>query len=498
MSFQINTNVASLQALANSNLYNRDLTQSLSKLSSGLRINSASDDSSGMSIANSLRAQASGLGQAVSNSNDAIGIVQIADKAMDEQVKILESIRTKATQAAQDGQTTDTRLSLQKDITRLMESLDSIASSTSFNGQSLLSGSFTNRKFQIGAFSNQSVGMSINATDSSKIGHVHYETGVASLSEAVSDVSLIFSTSTRDINLASVNIDYSSGSGIGALSSVINKATETTGVKASYIVESTTTAKVAAGDVSELTINGILIGNISSISESDGDGRLSTAINNLSTQTGVVATIDTSGRLVLNSSDGRGIHVSAGVNTDLAGAAGANYGRLTLSRQDAKDIAFTISAKGTDDGNLSDIGHNTLKEFTANLNNIRANITSTAALAIGGSANAATDLDLSGGIGAGVTSLKGAMAVMDLAQSAQKTLDSIRGDLGSVQGQLTSIVNNITVSQVNVSSAESSIRDVDFAKESANFTKLNILTQAGTFALTQANNVQQNVLRLLQ
>ena len=99
---------------------------------------------------------------------------------------------------------------------------------------------------------------------------------------------------------------------------------------------------------------------------------------------------------------------------------------------------------------------------------------------------------------AGVMTLRGAMAVMDIAESAQKTLDQVRSDLGSVQNQLQATVNNITVTQVNVKSAESQIRDVDFASESANFSKHNILAQSGAYAMSQANSVQQNVMKLLQ
>ena len=99
---------------------------------------------------------------------------------------------------------------------------------------------------------------------------------------------------------------------------------------------------------------------------------------------------------------------------------------------------------------------------------------------------------------AGVMTLKGAMAVMDIAESAQKTLDQVRSDLGSVQNQLQATVNNITVTQVNVKSAESQIRDVDFASESATFSKNNILAQSGAYAMSQANSVQQNVMKLLQ
>ncbi|EAI0691227.1 flagellin, partial [Campylobacter coli] len=99
---------------------------------------------------------------------------------------------------------------------------------------------------------------------------------------------------------------------------------------------------------------------------------------------------------------------------------------------------------------------------------------------------------------AGVTTLKGAMAVMDIAETAITNLDQIRADIGSVQNQLQVTINNITVTQVNVKSAESQIRDVDFASESANFSKYNILAQSGSYAMSQANAVQQNVLKLLQ
>ncbi|MDY2999883.1 MAG: flagellin B, partial [Campylobacter hyointestinalis] len=119
MGFRINTNIAAMSAHTNSVMNNRNLESSLGKLSSGLRIQTAADDASGMSIADSLRSQANGLGQAIKNGNDAIGIVQTADKAMDEQIKILDTIKTKAIQAAQDGQNSDSRRALQNDISRL-------------------------------------------------------------------------------------------------------------------------------------------------------------------------------------------------------------------------------------------------------------------------------------------------------------------------------------------------------------------------------------------
>ena len=176
MGFRINTNVAALNAHANSVVNDRALTGSLGRLSSGLRIQTAADDASGMAIADSLRSQANSLGQAISNGNDAVGIIQTADKAMDEQIKILDTIKTKAIQAAQDGQNADSRRALQNDISRLLEELDMIATTTSFNGQQLLNGNFSNKNFQIGAYSNETAKVSIGATNSNTIGHTRFET----------------------------------------------------------------------------------------------------------------------------------------------------------------------------------------------------------------------------------------------------------------------------------------------------------------------------------
>ena len=157
MAFRINTNITAMNNHNNARKTDDRLNASLGHLSSGLRINKAADDASGMTIADSLKSQANSLGQAIANGNDAIGIVQTADGAMDEQLQIVDTIRTKAIQAAQDGQSTDSRKALQADISRLMEELDNIAKTTSFNGKQLLNGNFSNQNFQIGAYSNETV-----------------------------------------------------------------------------------------------------------------------------------------------------------------------------------------------------------------------------------------------------------------------------------------------------------------------------------------------------
>ena len=509
---------------------NRAINGSLEKLSSGLRINKAADDASGMAIADSLRAQSNALGQAIRNANDGVGIIQVADKAMDEQIKILDTIKVKATQAAQDGQTEDTRKMIQQDIIKLMEELDNIAGTTSFNGQSLLSGSFTNKEFQIGAYSNQTVKASIAPTSSDKIGSTRYETGVQITASHITSMKFMAVDGQRDVGIEDVLISTSVGTGLGVLTEAINKQSDLLGVRASWSVVTTGVNAVKSGTIKNLTINGINIGTMTEVAANDKDGKLASAINRLTDKHGVEASIDERGHLMLRSVDGRGIKatsegavdqgsVSGSTGTgigDILGMAGIgvngdtseNYGRLTLTRLGGRDIRIS----GT---NAEKTGFDNIREAqqTVNLRNVKGGFTVNQASAMGLFYNFNTNTfesatkSASGlgtaymgmvGIGAGATTVKGAMSTMDIAESAMKMLDKIRSDLGSTQNQLISTINNISVTQVNVKAAESQIRDVDFAAESANFQKHNILAQSGSYAMSQANAVQQNVLKLLQ
>ncbi len=508
MGFRINTNVAALNAHTNGVVNNRSINEALSKLSSGLRINKAADDASGMAIADSLRSQSSALGQAIANANDGINLIQTADKAMDEQIKILETIKVKATQSAQDGQTAETRQALQADITRLMEQLDNIASQTSFNGQAMLSGNFTNKRFQIGAYSNQTVTASIGATSSDKIGQTRFETTelvkVSAGAAGLKAVTLKFKAidGENDLSLESVKISTSAGTGIGVLTEVINKNSDRIGVRASYTVQGTGSAAVVAGNIRGLKINNITIGNIIDIQQNDASGKLVNAINAHKADTGVEATIDERGHLNLRSIDGRAIDISTtssatvlggGSFAKASGGAGSDViiGRLSLVKLNASDIQVS----GT---SISSIGFTSgMAEQTVGLRDLRGDFNKDVVSAAGANVNSSS-WQFGKKLSAGLTTLKGAMMSMDIAEAATKILDRIRSDLGSVQNQLVATVNNISVTQVNVKSSESQIRDVDFASESATFSKHNILSQAGSYAMSQANAVQQNVMKLLQ
>ncbi|MDR1451169.1 MAG: flagellin B [Helicobacteraceae bacterium] len=490
MSFIINTNIKAMNSNVNLAVTNREVTKSLEKLSSGLRINKSSDDSSGMAIADSLRSQANALAQSMRNANDAIGMIGVADKAMDEQIKVLDAIKAKAAQAAQDTQNYESRAAIQRDVIRLIEQLDNIAFQTSYNGLKMLAGSYVNKAFEVGAYSNETIGVSIGATSSDKIGSVRRE---ASSNISASGVAALkFKVGEKTIQLESVVISSGAKSGVGVLAETINKNSDIlSGIRASFITQSTGSGEVQTGNITGLTINGIVIGDVI-VEQADRNGNLVNAINKYSVETGVKASVDWSGRLNLASADGRGIELQ-GTHGAVTGLADdhKNFGRLLITDTRANDIVVSDTLSAIN-GNLN------AYQANYNLRMVRGIFNKDDINAGGGFANATQYNEADYNFGAGVTTREGAMIAMDIAESAIALLDRIRSDIGAAQLQLEVTLNNISVTQVNVKAAESGIRDVDFGAESSNFSKQNILTQSGSYALSQANAIQQAVLRLLQ
>ncbi|HEG2581498.1 TPA: flagellin, partial [Campylobacter lari] len=438
-----------------------------------------------------------------------------------------------------------------------------------FNGKQLLSGGFTNQEFQIGAQSNQTVKASIGPTQSSKIGVTRFETGSMSHTSGVVELNIKNYNGVDDFKFQPVVISSSVGTGMGALAEEINRVADVTGIRANFLVETTGAGPIKAGVTSDdFTINGVKIGRIE-YQDSDQNGALISAINSVKDTTGVEASRDANGRLVLNSRDGRGIEITGnmGPGAGILKDDYTNYGRLSLVKNDGKDILISGSglsfigmgasdmisqasvslreSKGRIDPQMADaMGFNAYKgggkmvvtnaniasfmeqngmsdgsgfsigsgkEMSQIYNSGNLAFVTAFSAAFGFSAisdgssqfAAFAATATAGQIAAndqapGVTTLKGAMAVMDIVETATANLDAIRADIGAVQNQITATLNNISVTQVNIKSAESNIRDVDFAAESANFSKYNILAQSGSYAMSQANAVQQNVLKLLQ
>ena len=507
------TNFA-FNALVNYNQNVKKLNASLEKLSTGFRINKAADDASGLQIADSLKNQADSLSQAIKNANEAIGLLQIADKAMDEQLKIVNTIKVKATQAAQDGQTTETRKAIQEDIVRLMKELDNIAFTTSYNSKKLLAGNFINQKFQIGAYSNETVNISIGATNSNKIGHTRFEMYNFTINSATvyDEVKLKFLKvdGLHDVEIESIPKEDFLTKGVGYLAEIINKNSEKLGVRAWWDTTIYGASPINSGIIVSLAINGIKIGNIE-VKENDGNGALIAAINKVKDQTGVEAFLNEDGAIGLRSIDGRHFKIEGENVRDILGftvsyATGAvihskieSADRLHLIRLDGRDIVVSIT------GYLNPSNKDLVKEATLNLQDTKKQLSDEAIIAIGnfkyrGDAETAnySQVVVSLNKSLGVTTIKGSMAVMNLADSALKMLDKIRADIGSVHNQLISTINNISVTQVNIKAAESQIRDLDFAKELAEFNKTQLLVQSGSFALSQTIKTMEVIMKLLK
>ncbi|WP_297985465.1 flagellin, partial [uncultured Campylobacter sp.] len=363
------------------------------------------------------------------------------------------------------------------------------------------------------------------ATNSNTIGHTRFETTNNAVFSIYSNISAI----TVEVKLSGID-GYPNGyefqkisgttiqtDGYKAIAEMMNGVSDKTGVRVEANNIQIFSTAVAEGTIKDLSINGVKIGNVT-VKANDSDNALIGAINAKKDETGIEASLE-NGKLVLAAKDGRAIRIGGFSSVSLMGGDTAGYsqfssgggalflGQMTFIRQDARDIKVGLNGLSAMSAGMSaasisvaSIASGTYNQASVNLKYMNAGtISFDIAKAMGffaggfSSANGGKP-DQAGG----VNTYGGAQAMIDVAEAARKTLDKLRADLGSVQNQLVATINNITVTQVNVKSAESQIRDVDFASESANFSKFNILAQSGSYAMSQANSVQQNILRLLQ
>ena len=445
---RINTNVSSLTAQEAAQNTSKSITSSLEKLSTGFRINKASDDASGLAIADKLRTQATSINQGIANGNSAVTLLQIADKSMAEQSNILDTIKAKLIQANTDTTSDDGRESIRKDINKLLEQLDNIASQTNYNGTKLLEGANQGRsaglKFQIGE------------TENDIISNTAIQSNTAGLGGGGKDI-----------------VD---GTNIIAGSALKVKDADATGITISGSKVDTLDAdgKITAQGVKDEATNAELNGIVGVITAAGADVTITStdeatknALDLLVAGDSTSATITkntATGEYTLKSTKSIDLgELNANLTVNQAGAA-ANS--ITITTKE------TISIKNTDPSKELDIGGTGLTggETLATLKNLGAN----------------------------ELTAKVASKFQDVINTSITELNGYRGDIGSTQNQVESAVRNLMTQATNVKAAESIIRDVDYAQESANFNKQNIISQAGSYAISQANATQQNVLRLLQ
>ena len=540
MSFRINTNITSLSSNNSTERTNKKLTASLEHLSSGLRINKAADDASGMTVADSLRSQASSLEQSIASGNDAIGILQTADYAMAEQIEIIDTIRVKAIQAANDFHTRDSRLAIHQDIMRLLEEFDNIANTTTFNGHKLLNGNFSNKNFQMGAYSNEIISITIPRADSKAVGHLSFATSSPLMYENTTDFAKAewtFTLNHGTIGNEKLEFNFTGQDlltqGFKYITDRVNAVHVETGIRASARSDLATPVPILGqliqGPVN-LSINGYQILSNATVQKDDADGMLLNAINSQSSLTGVTATIDNgTGRMMLNSHKGLPIYIKTNDNgakgalglsfTDPTSAAGNPkflndvlvLGELTFSKYGSIPTSYSITPaneiakkqKGVVSTGISDDGKTKFEDSTTP-HKAAINLHDFLTEPMSGSLSKAMGHGVVGTQGSNVTqepgvlTYNGSQTLIDIAVVALGDLDRIRSDIGSIQNQITATINNISVTHLNIKAAESQIRDVDFANEVAQFNKQNILSQSGSYASAQANQIQQAIIRLLQ
>ncbi len=499
MAMTINTNIAALNAQRNLGRTQGMLNQSLQRLSSGLRINSAKDDAAGLAISTRMTSQIRGLNQAARNANDGISLSQTAEGAMQESGNILQRMRELAVQSANDTNSSSDRTNLQKEIIQLKDELTRIASQTSFNGQKILDGTFTAAKFQVGAFAGESISVTIGNASATAMG--------AYTSNSILNVGALSGTADTDFNGVAVDDITVSGSkgsttvsiaadeSAAQIAARINNVTGDTGVTAS----ANTTVDIQLGDevtlgegisfvLSSVNGAGIAQGTAKTIthtvtSTTDYSG-LRDAINAQSASTGVVASLNTAASsLTLTNADGHNIHitdVAAGTVGDNVLAVGPTAGAFVSSQVLENGATDTIAVGGQ-------VSMSSSNSFS---------VTSVDATFGGGSTELSASLSSVADVD--VSTQSGSSSALNVIDEALAFISSTRADLGAVQNRFESTIANLQSVSENVSAARARIMDADFAAETANLTKAQVMQQAGIAMLAQANMLPQTVLSLLQ
>ncbi|MFT6463408.1 flagellin [Halopseudomonas sp.] len=483
MALTVNTNVASLNAQRNLGGSSNALQTSLERLSSGSRINSAKDDAAGLQISNRLTSQINGLGVAVKNANDGISIAQTAEGALQESTNILQRMRDLSLQAANGSNGDSERNALQAEVSQLQQELTRIGDTTRFGSQNILDGSFGTKDFQVGAQANETIKISLADSRATSLGSqklVADGTVTGNVVTAASGVVVNGVTAETDLSIttnagSATNIGYAVNSGANDIASAINSAASGVGVTATATNSTTLSGLSAAGAIS-FTLNGSAIS--ASVANPSDLTALKSAINGVASSTGITAEFSTNGdksSLTFSTTDGRNINLQ-----DFASDAGAtesvSFGGTTLTEGTA------VSA---------------VKTGTVELSSSKGQIVTATANADVFAAAGTNNSSFSSISDVNISTQSGAQSALSVIDAAIGQIDSQRADLGAIQNRFESTISNLQSVSENVSAARGRIQDTDFAAETANLTKNQILQQAGTSILAQANQLPQAVLSLL-
>jgi len=491
----INTNISALTAQASLRKTGLNSMTSMERLSTGVRINSAKDDAAGLAISTRMTANIRGMAAAIRNSNDGISLTQTAEGSLSAIQDNLQRIRELAVQSANSGNSASDRGSMNLEAQQLISEIDRVATNSAFNGSKLLDGTYSNQDFQVGSGNDVSdrIRISIGNAKSAALGTVGSLTGTSSvsLSGAVTSNAL----AAGDLSINGFSIAPSTSDGVSTASSdasaiakanSINASSSLTGITAKALATtkeftlSSGAGTLATGAVSsgDLTINGVDIGSLTATATTaDRTTQLIAAINAKTTQTGVSAAISTeNNRLTLTAADGRNIVTAV----SSAASANAATGRLNGMSNNTSTAAISLtstsgSAAVTIAGpNSSYIGVGWLSGLSANQ----------------GTGQTVSSIDLS--------TQTGSQSALSILDKAIDTITNSRANLGAYQNRFEAAISNLQTTSTNLQASRSRILDTDYAKETTNLAKAQIVQQAATAMLAQANQSSQSVLALLK
>lgn len=489
----INTNIPSLNAQRNLNTSQSALSQALQRLSSGLRINSARDDAAGLAISERFTSQINGDNQAARNASDGISLSQTAEGALGTAGNILQRVRELAVQSANASNSASDRQAINAEVNQLTAELDRIAQTAEFNGQKLLDGSFGSATFQVGANANQTIIATTANFRTNQYGN--YRIGALAATAANPDGDLVQGSTANAIasnagavsRVAGGNITINGAAGTATVTVVaaasaktvaaqINAQTNLTGVSSAALTKFDVTGFAANTSYSlNITSNNTtavtIAFTVGSTVNSDGLAGVVNAFNDSSSKTGVTAQVNAAGT-------GITIINSAGENITIANSA-TSGGALTIG---GTATAAAATAVGT--GQLTLDSSKSFNVVAANVTDFFTAATSASQL------QSVSNLD--------VSSVAGATRSLAIADSALAAINGQRANFGALQARFDNTISNLQTTSENLSAARSRVRDADFAAETANLTRAQVLQQAGVAVLAQANALPNNVLALLR
>jgi flagellin len=483
----------------------------IESLSTGLRINSASDDVAGMAISSRMESTIRGLSQAIRNSSDGKNMFDTIEGASLEAVNILQRIRELAVQSANDSNTGLDRSFLQKELTQLVAEVDRISSHTTWNGKKVLDGTLSGQQIQIGMYNDEDITFSVDSASSGSIGNYEFDTvnsvilnnSAANAAAEMDDLTftVVGSIGSKTITATAANAKQHAA--------IVNSVSAETGVTATSVTKVKVGGLTAAGlavngsysmSIQGNTGTGISATAISFTIDVASDMRaLRDAVNNVSGSTGITAKMDSSSNanIILTHSGGKDIMISdflvgvAATTMTLTGL-DKNEATTTSSGGTAVTLQSTAGANAFDDAVVN--GHlslNSHKTFTVTDSDTT---TETSFFDTGGTLTATLSAISAINIG----SSSGAESAILVIDGAINKINASRADLGAISNRLDNTISNLSNVVMNTESSISNIRDADFSTETSNLTRAQILTQAATAMLAQANASKQSVLSLLQ